>query len=96
MRPTQSYETEHGDMPSQRIEEGFDPIAYKLLTNTGYSPQESTALGKLSSKAIRKNVAWFEFNSKHTQAKGLCCSKFSYWPWVHSTCSCAYCDKEVK
>ena len=49
MRPTQSFKTEHGDMLSQRTEEGFDLIAYKLLIKAGYSPQESTTLGKLSS-----------------------------------------------
>ena len=56
MRPTQSSEMEHGDMPSQRTEEGFDPIAYKLLKNTKYSPQESTTLRKLSFEAIGENV----------------------------------------
>ncbi|GFY85495.1 hypothetical protein Acr_04g0002330 [Actinidia rufa] len=43
-------------MPSQRIEEDFYPIAYKLLTKAGYNPQESTALRKLSSEAIGENV----------------------------------------
>ena len=40
---------EHDDMPSQRTEEGFDPIAYKLLEKAGYNSQKSIALGKLSS-----------------------------------------------
>ena len=56
IRSIQSSESEHGDMPSQRTEEGFDQIAYKFLAKAEYSPQESTALRKLSFEAIGKNV----------------------------------------
>ena len=56
VRPVQSSEMKHGDMPSQRIEEGFVPIVYNLLVKVRYNPQELTALGKLSSEAIGENV----------------------------------------
>ena len=57
-------------MPSQRTEEGFDPIAYKLLAKAGYSPQESTALGKLSSEAIGKNVHGLNSTQNILKQKG--------------------------
>ena len=63
-------------MPSQRTKEGFDPIAYKLLAKAGYSPQESTALGKLSSEAIGKNVHGLNSTQNILKQKGYAVRNF--------------------
>ncbi|XP_057461067.1 uncharacterized protein LOC130751463 [Actinidia eriantha] len=70
IRPLQGSEMEHGNMPSQRTKEGFDLIAYKLLAKAGYSPQESTTLGKLSSEAIGENMHGLNSTQNILKQKG--------------------------
>lgn len=39
---------EHENMPKRRRKEGFDPNAFKLLANTGYTFEKAIAVGELS------------------------------------------------
>ncbi|XP_027181897.1 uncharacterized protein LOC113780281 [Coffea eugenioides] len=45
--PKEEPAVEHYSLPTNRIQEGFDPNAYKLLAKTAYNPNEKNALDKL-------------------------------------------------
>lgn len=45
-----SYEA----LPKKRLNEGFDPNAYKLLVKAGYNPNEALKLGKVPHEVIER------------------------------------------
>ena len=49
-------QTKQEFFPGKRIDEGFNPKAYKLLAKVGYDFTSSSRLGELSLKTISKKM----------------------------------------
>nr|POE93932.1 hypothetical protein CFP56_51251 [Quercus suber] len=64
-RPSQGPIVEHGILPTKRIEEGFDPNAYRFMAKAGYNHEKPSGLGKLIPESSGKE------EHKVSKAKGF-------------------------
>ncbi|KAF8405954.1 hypothetical protein HHK36_008032 [Tetracentron sinense] len=76
VRPSQGPEIEHGSLPTERTEEGFDPNAYKLLAKAGYDYKDSPPLGKLSRQTTGENVHGLNRTQQKLKGKGYAVKSF--------------------
>ncbi|KAF8378386.1 hypothetical protein HHK36_029725 [Tetracentron sinense] len=76
VRPSQGPEIEHGSLPTERTEEGFDPNAYKLLAKAGYDYKDPPLLGKLSCETTGENVHGLNRTQQKLKGKGYAVKSF--------------------
>ncbi|KAF8400375.1 hypothetical protein HHK36_013673 [Tetracentron sinense] len=76
VKPSQGPEIEHGSLPTERTEEGFDPNAYKLLAKAGYDYKDPPPLGKLSCETTGENVHGLNRTQQKLKGKGYVVKSF--------------------